>query len=97
MTRTAEHRIRDIVGFLAGADGGFESVRVAREALAGADDFDQEMIRLYREQKINLIPQSNQMALTEADWAAAVRVGGETKHLVCWESTGTQDGLRGNP
>jgi hypothetical protein len=87
MTRTTEDRIRDIVGFLAGADSRFVSVRVVREALAGADDFDQEMIRLYCEQKINLIPQSNQMALTEADRAAAVRVGGESKHLVRWERT----------
>ena len=83
-TRTTEDRIRAIVGFLADAEGRFASVRVVREALAGAADFDAEMIRLYREQKVNLIPQSAQMALTEADRSAAVRCGGEHKHLVAW-------------
>jgi len=83
-TRTTKDRIRSIVGFLAEADRRFVSVRVVREALAGAGDFDSEMIRLYRDEKLNLIPQSNQQALTEADRAAAVRCGGEHKHLLAW-------------
>jgi hypothetical protein len=83
-TRTTEDRIRAVIGFLADADGRFVSVRVVREALAGAADFDTEMIRLYRDGTLNLIPQSAQMALTEADRSAAVRCGGEHKHLVAW-------------
>ena len=83
-TRTTEDRIRAIVGFLAEAEGRFVPVRVVREALGNPEDFDAEMIRLYCAGDINLIPQSNQMALTEADRSASVRCGGESKHLVAW-------------
>jgi len=84
-TRTTEDRIRAIIGFLAEGDGRFVSVRVVREALGNPDGFDAEMIRLYCAGDLNLIPQSAQTFLTEADRAAAVRCGGESKHLVSWE------------
>ena len=83
-TRSTEDRIRAIIGFLAEDNGRFASVRVVREALGNPADFDAEMIRLYCAGDLNLIPQSNQMALTASDRAAAVRCGGEHKHLVAW-------------
>ncbi len=33
-------------------------------------------------QRVNLVPQANQQALTEADRESAVRIGGEAKHLI---------------
>jgi hypothetical protein len=37
---------------------------------------------MYRAQRVNLVPQDNQQALTDADRQAALRVGGEFKHLL---------------
>lgn len=83
-TRSTEDRIRAIVGFLAEDDGRFVSVRVVREALGNPDGFDAEMVRLFCEQKVNLIPRSAQTLLTDEDRSAAVWCGGESKHLVAW-------------
>lgn len=85
-TRTTETRIKDSIDFLSGWQRGeFVPVRVVREALdLDPAEFDREMIRLFTEQKVNLIPQSFQFGLTQADWDAAVHVGGEAKHLVAW-------------
>jgi hypothetical protein len=79
---STEQRIAKIIRFLAETTGTeFVSVRVVREALANPADFDAEMIRLYCEQKLNLIGQACQANLTPADRAAAVRCGGAEKHL----------------
>lgn len=66
--------------------GDFASIRELREALPDIPraDLDDVLISLYAAQVVNLIPQSNQQALTEADRASALWVGGEHKHLVCW-------------
>jgi hypothetical protein len=40
---------------------------------------------MYRAQEINLIPESNQQTLTDADRESALRVGGENKHLISIE------------
>jgi hypothetical protein len=70
----ADESGRDLVG-----------IRALRERLAGrVPDLDAKLIGMYREQAVNLIPQENQMALTEADRAAAIRCGGEDKHLIVW-------------
>jgi hypothetical protein len=37
---------------------------------------------MYRTQQVNLVPQSNQQALTKADRDAALRIGGEAKHMI---------------
>lgn len=68
-----------------GEDGKFVSIRQVRE-LTGIADLDEILIGMYADQIINLIPQSNQMALTEADRAAAVRCGGQDKHLMAWSA-----------
>ena len=57
-----------------------------REATAGrVADLDGTLTRMYSEGTVNLAPQSNQAALTEADRAAGIACGGEVKHRVSWE------------
>jgi hypothetical protein len=70
---------------LAGDAGEFVSLRDLRERLAGVQGLDAALIGLFTAQEINLVPQENQMALTEANRAAAIRVGGEDKHRMSWE------------
>ena len=61
------------------------SIRDLRERLAGrVPDLDAKLIGMYREQEVNLLPQENQVALTASDRAAAIRCGGEDKHLIAW-------------
>jgi hypothetical protein len=45
-------------------------------------DVDAVLDRLFRSQRINLIPQSSPRALTPEDREAAFRIGGENKHLI---------------
>jgi hypothetical protein len=47
-----------------------------------ADVWRDTLAGLYREQKINLVPQSNQRALTDDQRRYAFRIGGEDKHLI---------------
>jgi hypothetical protein len=49
---------------------------VAREAL------DAALLRFQAEQKLQLYPQDNRQELTEADQAAAIKIGGEARHIV---------------
>lgn len=42
----------------------------------------QVMGQMYREQAINLVPQSNQQALTDLQRETAIQMGGESKHLI---------------
>ena len=46
---------------------------------------DAALAALFTAQRINLIPQSNQRALSDADRDAALRIGGECKHLISIE------------
>ena len=48
-------------------------------------DVDAALAALFTAQRINLIPQSNQQALSDADREAALRIGGEYKHLISIE------------
>ena len=52
---------------------------ISRPALDGA------LAAMFTVQRVNLIPQSSQQALTPADRASALRVGGEDKHLISIE------------
>lgn len=45
-------------------------------------EVDAALDRMYRSQRINLIPQSSPRALSEEDREAALRIGGENKHLI---------------
>jgi hypothetical protein len=62
----------------------FVKLTELRSGLADAPrvDVDAALGRMYRSQRINLIPQSAQRTLTAEDRAAALRIGGENKHLI---------------
>jgi hypothetical protein len=67
--------------------GAFVSLRELRLRLPGRprEDVDAALAALFTAQRINLIPQSDQRALSDADRDAAVRIGGEHKHLISIE------------
>ncbi|HEY5396126.1 MAG TPA: hypothetical protein VIL16_12090 [Trebonia sp.] len=72
---------------LAPGSGEFVSLRELRLQLPGRPrpDVDAALTTMFTTQRINLIPQSNQRALSDADRAAALRIGGEYKHLISIE------------
>jgi regulator of protease activity HflC (stomatin/prohibitin superfamily) len=72
---------------LAASSGEFVSLRELRLRLPGRPrpDVDGALTALFTAQRINLIPQSNQRALSDADRHAALRIGGEDKHLISIE------------
>jgi hypothetical protein len=64
--------------------GEFVRLTQLREQLADIPRpaLDAALVVLFTAQRVNLIPQSRQQALTTADRASALRVGGEHKHLI---------------
>jgi hypothetical protein len=80
-------RVEDGYRALAPADGAFVKLRELRVRLAdiARPDLDAVLGALFASQRINLIPQSNQQALTDADRESALRIGGESKHLISIE------------
>jgi hypothetical protein len=69
---------------LAAAPGDFVSLRDLRERLADIPRpaLDGALAAMFSAQRVNLVPQDNQQALTAADRASALRLGGEYKHLM---------------
>lgn len=72
---------------LAPAAGEFIKLRELRLCLADLSrpDVDSVLAVMFASQRINLIPQENQQALSAADRESALRVGGEYKHLISIE------------
>ena len=72
---------------LAATAGQFVSLRELRLRLPARPrtDVDEALAALFTAQRINLIPQSNQRALSDEDREAALRIGGEYKHLISIE------------
>jgi hypothetical protein len=72
---------------LAAGRGAFVGLRELRTVLPDIPRarLDATLADLYAGQRVNLIPRSNQAALSAADREAAVRVGGEHKHLISIE------------
>ena len=72
---------------LAASAGEFVSLRELRLRVAdrARPDVDAALTTMFTAQRINLIPQSNQQALSDADREAALRIGGEYKHLISIE------------
>ena len=54
---------------------------------AGKDEVDQTLLAMTRSGLVHLAPDSDRKSLTEADRAAAVRIGKEDKHLVAIEES----------
>jgi hypothetical protein len=76
--------IRAVYLRLASEPGKFVKLRELRAGLGGVprDKLDPALEEMYRAQQINLVPQSNQQALTQADRESALRIGGEAKHMI---------------
>lgn len=72
---------------LATEPGAFIKLSELRQKLADVPraDTDVALGRMYRAQHINLIPQSNRQRLSDAEREAALRIGGEDKHLISIE------------
>ena len=72
---------------LAATPGEFVSLRELRLRLPDRTrpDVDAALTTMFTAQRINLIPQSHQQALSDADREAALRIGGEYKHLISIE------------
>jgi hypothetical protein len=72
---------------LAAKAGEFVSLRELRLRLTDRTrpDVDAALTAMFTAQRVNLIPQSNQQALSDADREAALRIGGEYKHLISIE------------
>ena len=77
LIKSAYHR-------LATEPGEFVKLRELRAQLPDIPraELDSALERMYRTQQVNLVPQSNQQALTKADRDAALRIGGEAKHMI---------------
>jgi hypothetical protein len=69
---------------LASEPGKFVKLRELRAELTDVprSEVDSSLEAMYRAQQVNLVPQSNQQALMQADRESALRIGGETKHML---------------
>ncbi|MFI6160318.1 hypothetical protein ACIA59_10255 [Micromonospora haikouensis] len=69
---------------LADAPGAWVSLRRLRPFFADVprEDLDESLRRLSRSEGVAIAPESNQKTLTEADIAAALRLGGQDNHLL---------------
>ncbi|RJQ78405.1 hypothetical protein [Amycolatopsis panacis] len=54
---------------------------------AGKDEVDAVLVKMAKTGTVHLAPDSNRKVLTDADHDAAVRVGGEDKHLIVIEES----------
>ncbi|HVV25052.1 MAG TPA: hypothetical protein VHF06_36815 [Pseudonocardiaceae bacterium] len=82
-----ESRIRVAYRKLAPAPRDWVGLAELRSMLGGAptDEVDAVLKQLSRSKQIRLVPDSNRKALTAADHAAAIRIGGEDNHLISIE------------
>ncbi|WP_018683664.1 hypothetical protein [Actinokineospora enzanensis] len=78
--------VRAAIEALAPRRGGWVGLVDLRPALAGTSRAaqDRHLVRMLRERKIHLVPESNRKALTPAARAAAIRIGNEDNHLITW-------------
>ncbi|MET9303600.1 hypothetical protein ABZX66_30250 [Micromonospora aurantiaca] len=69
---------------LADEPGAWVSLRRLRPFFADVprDDLDEALRQLSRSEGVTIAPESNQKTLTEADTAAALRLGGQENHLL---------------
>lgn len=79
-----EARILSAYRSLAQRPAQFVKLAVLRPHAAGIPpaDIDSALARMYRAQRVNLIPHSSPQLVTDEDRRAALRIGGEDKHLI---------------
>lgn len=77
-------RIRAAYTQIAPAMGRWVDLAELRPLLAGIDRkrLDAEILRMHVAREATLIPEENRRAITPADRAAAIVVGGEDRHLI---------------
>lgn len=82
-----EQRIREVYAALADQPSAWVGLLEMRARLADVapDDLDETLTRMARRPDIDFIPEANQKTLTDADRDAALRLGGEDKHLLSIE------------
>ncbi|SDI31375.1 hypothetical protein SAMN05192558_10792 [Actinokineospora alba] len=82
-------RIHSAYRKLARAPRAWVSLTELRSMLVHArrPDVDAVLKELDRSGKAHLVPESNRKVLTEADHAAAIRIGGEDNHLISIEAS----------
>jgi hypothetical protein len=82
--RPADDRLRASYGELASRPGAWVGLARLRKALpdVAREEFDDALLRLDLLPQVSLIAEVNQKALTAADRAAAIHVGGDDKHLL---------------
>jgi hypothetical protein len=80
-------RVESVYRTLAPGRGEFIKLREMRERLTDIPRpaLDAALAAMFTARRVNLIPQSNQQALTAADRDSALRIGGEHKHLISIE------------
>jgi hypothetical protein len=81
--REITERIRGAYRRLAAGPGDFVTIADLTDA-AGVpvDKLADMLIRMYKDQQVNLIPRANQEILTDRERQAAIWCGGKWKHLV---------------
>lgn len=79
-----DRRVRAVYAKLAPEPRAWVGLSALRDALNGESrgEVDQALRRLNRAADVNIIPESNQKVLTQDDRDAAVRIGGEDRHLI---------------
>lgn len=80
MTTPAD-RILDAIAANRTVAGWASLAAIREDAGLIRSEFDATLTRLVIEQRVDLVPEDNQKTLTEADYEAALYIGGEDKHL----------------
>ncbi|MCG8921841.1 hypothetical protein [Lentzea sp. CC55] len=83
-----EELIRQV--YLELGDGYQDWVRLAKirpRLAAGRDEVDETLLRMVKGGDTHLVPSSNRKVLTAEDHEAAIRIGGEDKHLMAIEES----------
>ncbi|MBN6034745.1 hypothetical protein [Amycolatopsis sp. 195334CR] len=88
-TGDLESLIRQAYRALATAPQDWIRLARIRPKLNGAEksEVDETLLEMMKTGTVHLAPDSNRSALTDADHAAAVRIGGEDKHIIAIEES----------
>jgi hypothetical protein len=79
-----ESLIRKAYQELTTGPGSWVKLADLRPVLGGLakSEVDRVFIEMNRKPDVSIVPESNQKALTDRDWAAAVQIGNQDKHLI---------------
>jgi hypothetical protein len=85
---SVDSRVRAAYGELTARPGGWVGLAALRTHLAAVSriDLDAALLRLFGDPAVSFTPEENQKTLTDADRAAAVRIGNKDLHLIAMHS-----------